>query len=109
MIVNDIRHNNIGKVRRGLKGKKMVIKVKGREGRLNEKKCIEGHKGGVITKQTSLEPGVRILLCISIAYRSVFRNLSSGDLNFFLFPGALKPLKSIDFTGPGGLSPHSPP
>ena len=24
----------------------MVIKVKGREGRLNEKKCIEGRKGG---------------------------------------------------------------
>ena len=38
----------------------MVIKVKGREGRLNEKKCIEGRKGGVIEKKTSLEPGVRI-------------------------------------------------
>ena len=37
---------------------KMVIKVKGREGRLNEKKCIEGRKGGVIAKKTSLEPGV---------------------------------------------------
>ena len=38
----------------------MVIKVKGREGRPNEKKCIEGRKGGVIAKKTSLEPGVRI-------------------------------------------------
>ena len=38
----------------------MVIKVKGREGRLNKKKCIEGRKGGVIAKKTSLEPGVRI-------------------------------------------------
>ena len=38
----------------------MVIKVKGMEGRLNEKKCIEGCKGGVIAKKTSLEPGVRI-------------------------------------------------
>ena len=36
----------------------MIIKVKGREGRLSEKKCIEGHKGGVIAKKTSLEPGV---------------------------------------------------
>ena len=44
----------------GLKGKKIVIKVKGREGRLSEKKCIEGGKGGVIAKKTSLEPGVRI-------------------------------------------------
>ena len=59
IIVNDIRHNNIGKVRRGLKGKKMVIKVKGREGWLNKKKSIEGRKGGVIAKKTSLEPGVR--------------------------------------------------
>ena len=38
----------------------MVIKVKGREGRLNKKKCIEGRKGGVIAKKTSLEPGIRI-------------------------------------------------
>ena len=38
----------------------MVIKVKEREGRLNEKKCIEGRKVGVIAKKTSLEPGVRI-------------------------------------------------
>ena len=60
MIVNDIRHNNIGKVRRGLKGKKDGYKVKGREGRLNEKKCIEGRKGGVIAKKTSVEPGLRI-------------------------------------------------
>ena len=55
IIVNDIRHNNIGKLRRGLK----VIKVKGREGRLNKKKSMEGRKGGVIAKKTSLEPGVR--------------------------------------------------
>ena len=49
--------------------------------------------------------------------RGVFRNLSKGGgLNFFLFPGGAqhplgpkKPLKSIDFTGPGGgLAPYPP-
>ena len=30
MIVNDIRHNNIGKVRRGLKGKKDGYKSEGK-------------------------------------------------------------------------------
>ena len=40
-------------------GKKEVIKVKGREGRLSEKKCIEGRKGGQ-AKKTSVEPGVKI-------------------------------------------------
>ena len=34
--------------------------MKGREGRLSEKNCIEGRKGGVIAKKTSVEPGVRI-------------------------------------------------
>ena len=39
-----------------------------------------------------------------------------GGLNFLSFQGGggcplgpENPLKSIDFTGPGGLSPHSPP
>ena len=39
---------------KGKKGKKTVIKVKGREGRLSEKKCIEGRKGGD-AKKTSVE------------------------------------------------------
>ena len=39
-----------------------------------------------------------------------------GGLHFFLFPGGAQhplgpenPLKSIDFTGPGGLAPLAPP
>ena len=42
--------------------------------------------------------------------------VQGGGLHFFLFPGGAhhplgpkNPQKSIDFTGPGGLSPHSPP
>ena len=38
----------------------MGREVKGREGRLSEKNCIEGRKGGVIAKKTSVEPGIRI-------------------------------------------------
>jgi len=41
--------------------------------------------------------------------RGIFRNLSKGGFNFFLFPGGAQhllgpenPLKSIDFTSPGG-------
>jgi len=49
--------------------------------------------------------------------RGVFRNLSMGGLNFFIFPGGgpqhplgpENPLTSTYFTGSGGLSPHSPP
>jgi len=48
--------------------------------------------------------------------RGVFRNLSRG-LHYFFFPGEAQhmlgpenPLKSIDFTGPGGgVSPHPLP
>ena len=32
-----------------------------------------------------------------------------GGLTFFAPLGPEFPLKSIDFTGPGGLSPHIPP
>ena len=43
----------------------------------------------------------------------VVRSLSRGDLNFFLFRkhplGPENPLKSIDFTGQGGLSPIASP
>ena len=51
MIVNDIMTQQYRKSKEGAKREKrcitMVIKkVKGREGRLNEKKCIEGRKGG---------------------------------------------------------------
>ena len=42
--------------------------------------------------------------------RGVFRNLSRGGLHFLSFQGGWlstrKPPKSIDFTGPGELSPH---
>ena len=50
-----------------------------------------------------------------MATRSVFRNLSRGGLNFLSLLsqhslGPENPLKSIDFTGPGGgLSLKSPP
>ena len=57
------------------------------------------------------------LLEITFTVRGVFRNLSRGELIFFHprggsapFLGHENPLKSIDFTGPGGgLSPNSPP
>ena len=45
--------------------------------------------------------------------RGVFRNLSRGGLHFLSFQGGWlstrKPPKSIDFTGPGELSPHCHP
>ena len=52
-----------------------------------------------------------------LSFRGVFRNLSRGGLTFFYLSsggplhqlGSENPLKSIDFTRPGRLSPHSPP
>ena len=54
-----------------------------------------------------------------VAGRGVFRNSSREASIFFSFQrggagaqhplGHENPLKSIDFTGPGGLSPNSPP
>ena len=45
-----------------------------------------------------------------------FQEFVQEGLKFFLFPGGAQhplgpenPLKSLDFTGPGGLSPNSPP